>query len=308
MASSTTIPLGRWASAMAYDGKHHGVLLFGGLNGRTLLGDTWTWNGSIWTHRQALTATPQARQGAAMAFDEVSGHIVLFGGYGQTGQLGDTWAWDGAAWQELRPSHNPSARQGASMVYDPALKAIVLYGGLNTPGGQPVPINDTWTWTGSDWAQQQPAASPPGGEQPRLAFLTGANLVERLGDCRDTHDRSLYAFDGRTWSAIPATGTWPPGLCLPSLAGDAGRRQLVLFGGTVSAGALQVTETWSYDGATWKKATPPQSPSARFDAPMVYDPDQHRMVLFGGQGLGEGQSGPLNDTWTWDGTSWTLHQ
>jgi hypothetical protein len=32
------------------------------------------------------------------------------------------------------------------------------------------------------------------------------------------------------------------------------------------------------------------------------------MVLFGGQGLGEDQSGPLNDTWTRDGMSWTMHQ
>jgi hypothetical protein len=293
---------------MAYDGTHHNVVLFGGLSGSTVLDDTWTWNGSTWTPHQALTAKPQARQGSAMAFEEVGRQVILFGGLAASGQLNDTWAWDGGGWQQLHPAHSPSAREGASMAHDPALSSIVLFGGMDRSTPKPSAINDTWQWAGGDWTKLQPTASPAGGVRPRLAFLNGASLVARFGDCIESHDNALYTFDGHTWSPHPPSGSWPPARCLPSLVGDVARRQLVLFGGNPGTGAPAPTDTWSFDGTLWKSSSPAQSPPARYDASMVYDSDRHLSVLFGGQGLGEGQSGPLNDTWTWDGANWTPHQ
>lgn len=292
---------------MAYDAERHNVVLFGGVAGQAALGDTWTWNGA-WSHRQGLTANPPARQGGAMAFDDTKRQVVLFGGLGAGGQMNDTWVWDGSAWQQRHPAHSPSPREGASMAFDPAIRAIVLYGGMNQGTVMPSPINDTWAWNGDDWSQLNPTASPAGGVRARMAVLSGANLVARFGDCSDRHDNALYMFDGQSWSQRAASGSWPPALCLPGLAGDVGRSQLLLFGGNPGTGAAAAADTWTYDGSAWKKLTPAQSPPARYDAPMVFDPDQHRTVLFGGQGLGEGQGALLNDTWTWDGTSWTLHQ
>jgi hypothetical protein len=292
---------------MAYDSTRHNVVLFGGVAGQAPLGDTWTWDGTSWSQRQGLTVNPPARQGGTMAYDEVNRQAILFGGLGAAGQLNDTWAWDGSAWQALHPSHSPTPREGATLVYDPALSAIVLYGGMDDSTPKPSPINDTWSWNGGDWTRLQPTASPAGGVRPRLALLSGANLVTRFGDCIESNDSALYAFDGHTWSAHPASGTWPPALCLPSFGGDLGRRQLVLFGGNLGTGAAPPADTWLYDGTSWKHASPAQSPSGRNDAAMVYDSDHHVMVLFGGEGLGQGQSGPLNDTWTWDGTNWTPH-
>jgi hypothetical protein len=293
---------------MAYDAERRDVVLFGGVAGQAPLGDTWTWNGVAWSHWQGLTINPPARQGAAMAFDDTNRDVILFGGLGVSGQMNDTWAWDGSAWQQRHPVHSPPAREGASMTFDQAINAIVLYGGMDDSTPKPSAINDTWAWTGSDWGQLQPTASPAGGVRPRLAVLGGTSLVARFGDCIESHDNALYIFDGHSWSQRAPSGTWPPALCLPSLAGDVGRRQLVLFGGNPGSGAPAAAETWTYDGTAWKRFTPAQSPSARYDAPMIFDPEKHRVVLFGGQGLGDGQSGPLNDTWTWDGTSWTLHQ
>jgi hypothetical protein len=293
---------------MAYDAERHTVVLFGGLAGQATLGDTWTWNGSAWSHRLGLTANPPARQGGAMAFDDINRQVVLFGGLGASGQLNDTWVWDGSGWQARHPGHSPSPRDGASMAFDQAIRAIVLYGGVNHGTASPSPINDTWAWNGDDWGALQPTASPAGGARARLAILSGANLIARFGDCLESHDNALYTFDGHTWSQRVPSGSWPPALCLPSLAGDTGRSQLLLFGGNPGTGATATAETWTYDGTAWKRLTPTQSPPARDDAPMVFDTDKHRVVLFGGQGLAEGQGAPLNDTWSWDGTSWTLHQ
>lgn len=293
---------------MAFDAEHHNVVLFGGVGGSVPLDDTWTWNGTAWSHRQGLTANPAARQGAAMAFDEVNRQVILFGGLAASGQLSDTWTWDGSAWQQRHPGHSPPPREGASMAFDQAIRATVLYGGMNHATAMPSAINDTWAWNGTDWSPLQPTASPAGGVRPRLAVLSGGNVLARFGDCIESHDNALYVFDGHTWAQRASSGSWPSALCLPSLAGDIWRSQLVLFGGNPGTGAPAPAETWTYDGTAWKKVTPAQSPPPRYDAPMVFDPDKHRLVLFGGQGLGEGQSGPLNDTWTWDGASWTLQQ
>lgn len=51
--------------------------------------------------------------------------------------------------------------------------------------------------------------------------------------------------------------------------------------------------------STWTKLHPLVSPSPRATT-MAYDAKTHQVVLFGGYG-----PGALNDTWTWDGTSWT---
>ncbi|HEX3630309.1 MAG TPA: kelch repeat-containing protein [Candidatus Dormibacteraeota bacterium] len=309
-ATTTALPLGRIAAAMAYDQPRHAVLLFGGLADQTLLDDTWTWNGSGWSQHQGLTQSPRARQRPSMAYDEANRNVVLFGGLTADGQQNDTWSWNGTAWQQLHPAHSPSAREGAGMTYDPSLKAVILYGGMNDATAKPSAINETWSWNGSDWSPLSPAQSPAGGVRPRLAFLSGANVVARFGDCIESNDNGLYTFDGQTWTAHQATGTWPPALCIPALAGDTGRNQLVLFGGLIGSAIVTPppADTWLYDGHAWTRATPAQSPPARSDATMVFDSDHHVMVLFGGQGLIQGQTGPLNDTWTWDGNSWTQHQ
>ena len=62
-ANTTALPIGREAAAMAYDQAHHNVVLFGGLAGQSPLGDTWSWNGTVWTQRQGLTVSPPARHG-----------------------------------------------------------------------------------------------------------------------------------------------------------------------------------------------------------------------------------------------------
>jgi hypothetical protein len=306
-ASTTAIPLGRSATAMAYDAARHNVVLFGGLGGQGLLDDTWTWNGSSWTPHLGMTATPQARKSAAIAYDETRQQVVLFGGISATGQLNDTWAWDGTAWQSLHPAHAPPAREGAPMAYDPALGAIVLFGGMNDAPPKPSSLNDTWQWKGGDWTPLQPAQSPGGGSRPRLAYLSGVNQLERFGDCSESKDRNVYGFDGHTWTPHPPSGTWPPALCRPALAGDGQRHLLVLFGGN-SAAQPAAGDTWTYNGTAWSKQAPAQSPPVRDDAAMIYDGDHHLSVLFGGLGLTEGQAGPLNDTWSWDGSNWTLRQ
>jgi hypothetical protein len=81
-------------ASMAYDAATGTVVLFGGGGPRSsILGGTWTWDGSTWT-KQAPATSPPARGFASMAYDAAASDIVLFGGSGNF-DFGDTWTWGG---------------------------------------------------------------------------------------------------------------------------------------------------------------------------------------------------------------------
>ena len=86
------------------------------------------------------------------------------------------------------------------------------------------------------------------------------------------------------------------------MAYDAAHGQVVLFGGLPASDLSG--ETWTWDGHAWTQRHLAVSPSARQFASMVYDSARRVVVLFGGQ-TGNPTTPILNDTWTWDGSTWT---
>jgi hypothetical protein len=83
---------------------------------------------------------------------------------------------------------------------------------------------------------------------------------------------------------------------------------IVPFGGGVNncIPACILNDTWIWDGSTWTKLNPPNPPSPRGGAMMVYDPVTQNDILFGGYGRNsKGQVISFGDTWSWNGSSWT---
>jgi hypothetical protein len=78
------------------------------------------------------------------------------------------------------------------------------------------------------------------------------------------------------------------------MAYDAALGQAVLFGGS-NGGGTPLNDTWVWDGTNWTQADPANSPSGRVWADMAYDPQQSRVVLFGGLNLDF-----FNDTWVYE--------
>src|ERR1700733_3508008 len=87
-----------------------------------------------------------------------------------------------------------------------------------------------------------------------------------------------------------------------ALAYDATHGQVVLFGGFSGS---YLNDTWVFNGTTWTNVTPANpanGPSPRSNVEMVYDPATGNVVLFGGL---FNASTRYNDTWVWNGTTWT---
>lgn len=105
----------------------------------------------------------------------------------------------------------------------------------------------------------------------------------------------------------PAGGPGTPGPRVgASMAWDQKDGYLLMFGGATYTPATVYDDTWAWTGREWKQLKPATSPPGRASAAMAFDPASQRVLLFGG---GAAIPNPyLNDTWAWDGTTWSeLH-
>jgi hypothetical protein len=78
---------------------------------------------------------------------------------------------------------------------------------------------------------------------------------------------------------------------------------LVLIVGLVTAAPSMAKPTTP--AANWTQQTPAESPAVRQSASMAYDPAIGKVVLFGGVNSNGGEAEVFEDTWTYDGTTWT---
>ncbi|MEQ1632905.1 MAG: hypothetical protein ABL997_11065, partial [Planctomycetota bacterium] len=83
-----------------------------------------------------------------------------------------------------------------------------------------------------------------------------------------------------------------------------------LTGTTVLFGGLQPTfgafaDTFTFDGEQWTQLVPANAPPARGGVQMVYDSQRAVCVLFGGTSPSAIGGPSFQDTWEWDGSTWT---
>ena len=116
-------------------------------------------------------------------------------------------------------------------------------------------------------------------------------------------DGNLKSHDGCSSGCTAEHPTWTrwiadfPGVFDSAMVYDTARQRFVMFGG--SDGYMVNADTWVFEGGSWAKLAPANSPAARDRHAMVYDPARDRIVLVGGVGAEE-----YNDTWEFDGVDW----
>ncbi len=241
---------------------------------------------------QTLTY-PGARTNHAAAFDPVSRRVIAFGGLRGTAALNEVIAWNGASWDALPTG--PSPRSAPAMVWDDARQCAVVFGGLSAAS---TPLNDTWEWNGSAWAQRA-VPGPSARYGPGHAFDSArARTVLFGGLASNIPQADTWLWDGVAWVNAGVSG--PSARSQSGMAFDAARGSAVLSGG-VDAGNVRLADTWLWDGAAWTRAQVP-GPSARSNCAMAYDAARQRIVLFGGFST---TAVRFSDTWEWDGAAWT---
>ena len=129
----------------------------------------------------------------------------------------------------------------------------------------------------------------------RLVFVIAAAMM------------TVGILEAQTANWVEVGSGSPSSRCCMGMAYDGATHSTLLFGG-VGPGPAQTLygDTWNWHGG-WLQLFPATSPSARNGAVMAFDRAVGNIVLFGGTTINNpnGTGVFFNDTWTWDGTTWT---
>lgn len=273
---------------MAYDSARQRVVLYGK--------GTWEWDGAVWTQRYP-PQSPPARERTALAFDEARQRVVLFGG-SAGGLLDDTWEWDGQTWLARSPVMKPSPRYGHRMAYDPARRRVMLVGGWHS--GSFFGTVDIWEWDGATWTERTTSPGPLLREGFGLTFDVARSRLVLYGGSSPMFSSPYYdtwEWDGSRWQQRDPR-TWPRTSSLTAqIAYDIKRSKTV----TISRiPGLMGGVLWEWDGMEWSERVAITEPVPRGGPALVYDAAREQMLMFGGYSMVD-----LDDTWLWDGVSWT---
>ncbi|HEY2598854.1 MAG TPA: kelch repeat-containing protein [Candidatus Dormibacteraeota bacterium] len=138
-------------------------------------------------------------------------------------------------------------------------------------------------------------------DQPRLLALVATLLAIAIVA---TLVVGSHALRSNPIPSRPVGSTIPPAARAGAgVAYDQAHGLMVIFGGETGPSPA-LNETWTWDGKTWVRENPAASPSARRDVAMAYDEAHHDVVLFGGDINATRGLAAVNDTWTWNGSTW----
>lgn len=284
-------------AAMAAD-PSGGLVLFGGTDGANR-SETYTWNGSTWA--AVVVEGPPILQKHAAVLDPERRRIVTFGGAFPSVSA-DTWELMDAHWHRVSTVATPAPRLSSSVTYDRDRHEVVMFGGRDTQG----PSSDgTWTYADTTWTQRATGSqSPPARSGGAMTYDAARRNVVLFGGVPMVGSvfADTWTWDGSTWhQANPAVS--PPARTAAMMAYDERNRRTYLFGGTTVTGTPQyLSDTWEWDGVTWRKVATPLAPPARTLAGFAWDRARQRLVLAGGLAPG---TLDMKDVWDWDGVVWS---
>lgn len=333
------VPINRAYSTelMTWDASDGYVLLFGGSNLTTYLGDTWTYLHGVWT-QITPTISPPARDSSSMVYDAFDAYVVLFGGYspGAGGVLNDTWIFHSGTWQYLpyASTHGPTPRNAPVMTYDAATSYVLLWGGHAAPcngvPGSYADCNDTWRFWFGGWNQMKPMkAPPPAREEAAITYDAGDGYPVMFGGLGPQGIVSAGGLYGDTWiwnaSGVGVVGNWTQikaggvlcgsqaqGKCAPGTAPgernevqfafDYADNETILFGGANASMGNGGGDTWVYKAGIWTRLSPAVGAYGRWGAPTAFDGADNYLMMWGG---GTVYYTPVDSVWVFSGGNWS---
>lgn len=160
---------------------------------------------------------------------------------------------------------------------------------------------------GPDWSDLTglSATEPPARSGHAMTFDSATGQAILFGGTNGTAFGDTWALYDSTWTQLAPTNA-PSPRSGHAMAYDVVNARTLLFGGGGSSlASSRNDETWAFDGVDWTQLAPTASPPARTDAVMAWDQSSSTALLFGGRDANGFFGVGLNDTWVFDGTTWT---
>ncbi|MEZ5963458.1 MAG: hypothetical protein R3F56_06390 [Planctomycetota bacterium] len=223
----------------------------------------------------------------AMSYDDV-GQRTLGIDYDTSNRI-RVWTWSGTTWNVRATQGGPtSGSSSVTACFDSrrAVLVMVRFTGATI---------ETWELAGTDtWTRTFPTGAPSLGVDRMSLHYSRAGAVSILvGQASTSAPVAVYHYSPSSWQLRSTTGA--PTAGAGNTAYDTRRDRIVLFSGTST-----VADTWEFDGVSWTRQQPANSPPARVSTAMAFDPTRGRCVLQGGN-----VGNPF--TWEWDGSNWQIN-
>jgi hypothetical protein len=293
-----SIPAPRKDHQAEYVPTRNEIWVFGGQSDETL-GDVNILSldgGGAWRSAAPEGLAPRPRRDSGMALDPLSNRVLLYGGW-NAGSLNDLWALSlnqAPAWTQLQPRLLPPPAAG---IPDPR-RAVI-------DGDRLILVTGTQgVWTTAlaslvDWAPLLVVGDRPPLRGASVIFdaehrciITFGGVERRPGQI-DAASNDVWALSlggENSWVRLSPSGALPPPREHHDAIYDPARHRMITFGGyefDYSTGHSEYrNDTWalSLSGEpTWTQLEPSGPlPEARFGHSTIYDPDNDRMLVFGG--------------------------
>jgi PKD repeat protein len=282
---------------MTYDVADGYYLLYGGTEGTSVYGDTYSFTTSGGWTKLGPSTTPPTLTEPGMVFDTSDSKVLMFGGCeGLSGcPDSETWTFSGGNWAQYTKGTAPTAVLAPGMAYDTNDGYTVLFGGCSginfITEACSAYADGTYTFTSANGWQ---SVSTPSGltarVSPNMAYDPLLKEVLLYGGYDGTNDLSdMWAFSGGAWSKLSPTST-PGGSSDGAMFWDSSLNEMILFGGDDSSGTASTT--WAYANGGWTQLFPSAYPSARDSMMDAAAPTGLPIVFDGSTDNGSG-----SDTW-----------
>ncbi|HEX5050342.1 MAG TPA: hypothetical protein VFZ65_01090 [Planctomycetota bacterium] len=202
-----------------------------------------------------------------------------------------------ANWSMLYPAASPPPVNSPSMAcFEPTGEVVLLFGIAGAPATQ------GWRLVGATWSPfPMPAQT---GYGRGMVYDSARQRLVVFGGNGPAND-DTWEWNGASW-LHPTPAVRPAARTNFAMAFDRTRGVAVVFGGNDGSGQ-HLQDLWEWNGVTWtqRAAVSPLGPRARVLG--AFDPVHRNVLLYGGTRPFAGTTQVFNDTWAWDGTSFTQY-
>lgn len=248
--------------------------------------------------------------GHVTGFSTANHSIILFGGLAETGLREEQWIGSSgpAGWQlrqepTIYPNQTrPPPRVGAVMAYDSVRNRLVMFGGATLSDY----YGDTWEWSLNEgWIERTDLTTHPSPRSyAKMVYDTQDNKMVLFGGlAANGEQEDTWELTSSGWTLI-SPSTYPSARSEHAMAYDEARHVTVLHGGR--EGTTFFGDVWEYADGAWVQRSSGTIAGLRSGAAMAWAPGAiSKIVMVGGYRKSFFGPLPTNDTWTYDGSTWT---
>ncbi|HZY70893.1 MAG TPA: hypothetical protein VFF67_07970 [Thermoplasmata archaeon] len=259
------------------------------------------------------TRIPAYNPGSALlATDPSSGDVLSFGGLGPflgyrpSGPFNLTWTFSGGMWQNLTGGQAPPVNLTLGAVASDPPDHGVLLTGSTAAYAPPWGAMETWLYSGGNWSQLHPAASPTSRFWSSMAWDASTGSIILFGGTGPNGDlNDTWSYSNGTWTNL-SLAIGPPVRSHALIEFDAADGYLLLFGGqgtrcSFGCTEVELNDTWAFHGGRWSQLLSGSAPPANAVSSMASNPGGGPILLYTAS---FSYPGARAETWSFTGGAW----